>query len=190
EASEVSQDVMAHEHREGMCNHCGAEMDMVVAQPGEEDLDVYLYECDACGNEGHYFGGEETEDGAVTVWSEFTDRDSLTREVDVREGAKLTVYDLGDVPENPLEREPEQGRVYSMEVGNGWKTRPDGLLQRLLDRPVPMSQDVREVIERQMEDPNMGVLIEDPAGGSDVEDGDDHYVKVVDESQVEFQGIR
>jgi len=183
-------DGMEAEYVDTACNHCGHAMETLRTGHADDDLDVYMYDCGDCGNEGVYFGGEDSEDGAVTVWTEFTEREDLTREIDIRGGAQIEVYDLGAGATGP-DQYDDTSTIFSMELEDGWKTRPDGLVNRLLDRPVPLTEDVRERLEGQMEDPNMGVVIQDPTGGSDVEfDEDDAYLKVVDEAQVAMGGVR
>lgn len=98
EYSPLSQEVMEHEYREGICNWCGGDMDFLVADPETDDLDIYLYNCDDCGHSGHYFGGQEHEDGGVVIDATITDRDELqSATADLREGAEVIVYDLDEM---------------------------------------------------------------------------------------------
>lgn len=187
-------DGMEAEYVDTACNHCGHEMDTLRTGYEDDDLDIYMYDCGDCGNDGVYFGGEDHEDGAVAVWAEFTDREDLNREIDIRGGSRIEVY---EVPEGAAGKGPgeymDDGQIFSMELEDDWKTRPDGLVHRLLDRPVPLTDEVRERLEGQMEDPNMGVIIHDPKGGSDVEgreDGSLNYLKRVQDAQVEMGGVQ
>lgn len=105
EGSPYSQDAMEHEYLEGVCDDCGSDMDFMVADPEKEDLDVYMYNCDDCGNTGHYFGGQESEDGAVTVQARITSTEAVeSTGVDIRDNASFTAFDL-DMYEKQLETE-------------------------------------------------------------------------------------
>lgn len=162
------QDVMEHEYMDGTCNECGGDADFIVADPEKEDLDVYMYNCDDCGNTGHYFGGQESEDGAVTVRTEITDQDALEGTgVDIRDNASFTAFDL-DMYDEQIETE----RVAVTDPGqlDAPVTVPDGGTVRVY--PVDADHDVESVREEEiayehesetMTQTTVGELLEDAA---------------------------
>lgn len=183
----LSQEVMEHEYLSANCNHCGEEVEVLKAMPDGDTPDIYQYNCEDCGNSGHYFGGEPVEEGAVQIWTEFHGKDDLYREIDLREGAHIAIVDLSGRDDS----EDQGDEIYRMELGADWVTRPDGFFQRLLDQPIGITPEIRDVIDEQQEKPAFGAVVYDPTGGSDIAYGeDDVYAKVIDTASVHFEGLQ
>lgn len=146
DGSPFDEQVMDHEYLDGVCNDCGSDMDFLVADPEKEGLDVYMYNCDDCGNTGHYFGGQETEDGSVTVRAEITSTDAVaSTAVDIRDNASFTAFDLDQYKER---EETERVAVTDPGQLDASITIPEGGTVRIY--PVDAPHDVESVREEEI----------------------------------------
>jgi len=175
---------LVERYEEGVCNCCGTEVEVEIAELHGPDEEVYTYDCDGCENEGFYLmNGEEGRNGVIYTKILNENVGELSDMLEIGEHTTVHLWRGEEYrSRNRLSYEDgEEGAIVADESANTpvatidfgtYRSIPiEGLIERVAHNPyVDTPEEVVNTLEEHWEDPDLVVEVVDSMGYADMED--------------------